>query len=100
MKIYEISLINARVFSLLLTFPNEPIAFPFTEGSTETFTEGFSENCPRKINVVMVFRHKNNRYAELGIRDISITKQSGSIPVVCGSSFHLGNPRSRKGSSP
>jgi hypothetical protein len=37
---YAISPINTSVFSLLLTFPNEPITYPVTEGFTETFTEG------------------------------------------------------------
>ena len=63
-QIYEISPINARVFSLLLTFPNEPIAYPLTEGSTETFTEGFSENCPCKSDVVMALSIKVTERAE------------------------------------
>ena len=58
------------VFSLLLTFRRELITYPLTEGSTETFTEGFSKMGVSKMKVVMVFRRKNNPYAELGIRDI------------------------------
>jgi hypothetical protein len=36
------------VFSLLVTFPSEPIAFPFTEGSTETFTEDYLQVKPKR----------------------------------------------------
>src|SRR5208283_2455227 len=39
-KIYAISPINASTFALLLTFPNEPITYPLTEG----FTEGFQSS--------------------------------------------------------
>ena len=39
-KIYAFWLINASTFALLLTFLNELINYPVTEGSTETFTEG------------------------------------------------------------
>jgi hypothetical protein len=45
---YIISPINARVFSLLLTFPNEPLTYPLTEGSTETFTEGFQRRLSKQ----------------------------------------------------
>jgi hypothetical protein len=38
---YIISPINASTFALLLTFPNELINYPLTEGFTETFTEDF-----------------------------------------------------------
>ncbi|HUA69131.1 MAG TPA: hypothetical protein VMA13_11345, partial [Candidatus Saccharimonadales bacterium] len=38
-KKYDISPINANTFALLLTFPNEPITYPLTEGFTETFAE-------------------------------------------------------------
>jgi hypothetical protein len=41
-KIYAFSPMNASTFALLLTFPNELINYPLTEGFTETFTEGFS----------------------------------------------------------
>jgi len=38
---YTISSITAIVLSLLATFRNVLSTYPFTEGSTETFTEGF-----------------------------------------------------------
>jgi hypothetical protein len=40
-KIYAFSPMNASTFALLLTFPNELINYPLTEGFTETFTEDF-----------------------------------------------------------
>ena len=49
------------VFSLLSTFRRELITYPITEGSTETFTEGFSEMGASKMKVVMVFRRKNGQ---------------------------------------
>ncbi len=39
-KIYAIPPINASTFALLLTFPNEPITYPLTEGFTEGFQSG------------------------------------------------------------